>query len=112
MIRRPPRSTAFPTQRSSDLTVTVSVSIVAPLKISVNVIVPVGLRPPDRTAESLSVIVLVPSGALVGFGVVAIDGFAALVATSPLWAALVRVAVVVESRTRCFGVLVVVPRGW
>src|SRR5215472_1912503 len=57
----------------SSFTVTVSVSTVAPLKVSVNVIVPMGMIPPVRTAESLSVVGALPNVTLAGLGVVTIE---------------------------------------
>jgi hypothetical protein len=50
----------------------------------VKVIVPVGLLPPDRTAESVKVIGELPRVALVGLGVVVRDGLAGITTTCSL----------------------------
>src|SRR5262249_3135956 len=61
------------------LTVTVSVSTVAPPgAISVKVMVPVGLTPPARLAVSVSVHGLVPSGAAGGVGGVLSGGLGSI----------------------------------
>ena len=59
-----------------------------------NVIVPVGFLPPDRTAASTSVMVEPPSVAVVGFGVATMVGVALATQTFTLWEALAVVPVV------------------
>ncbi len=93
------------------VTVSVSIGVAPPLKNSVNVIVPVGLVPPDRTAESLSVIGVLPSVALVGLGVVAMAVFPPLTHTFTLWEALVVVAVVLVVALAVLLWVVQVPEG-
>ena len=58
-------------------TASVSVTTVEP-ETSVNVIEPVGLEPPDNTAESFKVTAEVPRVTEDGLGVVTIDGEAGL----------------------------------
>jgi hypothetical protein len=64
------------------VTITVSKSTSEPPgPISVNVIVPVGLSPPDTVAESFNVVGELPRIANVGLGVVLSDGLAGLTVT-------------------------------